>query len=80
MLQLGHLGKSPMGSLGASGALKGSIVESVVLHHLKDLEKKQYAKIAKALDVTVAEVFQATKVIKASNPSPAVRFPTPRTM
>ncbi|HEY5627382.1 MAG TPA: hypothetical protein VIR79_05515, partial [Nitrospira sp.] len=60
LLQLGHLGKSPMGSLGARpGALKGSIVESIVLHHLKDLEKKQYAKIAKALDVTVEEVFQA---------------------
>src|SRR5690349_14291834 len=75
MLQLGHLGKSPMGSLGARpGALKGSIVESVVLHHLKDLEKKQYAKIAKALDVTVAEVFQATKVIEGLEPKPGRPF------
>jgi RNA polymerase sigma-54 factor len=75
MLQLGHLGKSPMGSLGARpGALKGSIVEAVVLHHLKDLEKKQYAKIAKALDVTVAEVFQATKVIEGLEPKPGRPF------
>jgi len=75
MLQLGHLGKSPIGSLGARpGALKGSIVEAVVLHHLKDLEKKQYAKIAKALDVTVAEVFQATKVIEALEPKPGRPF------
>jgi RNA polymerase sigma-54 factor len=75
MLQLGHLGKSPMGSLGARpGALKGSIVESVVLHHLKDLEKKQYAKVAKALDVTVAEVFQATKVIEGLEPKPGRPF------
>jgi RNA polymerase sigma-54 factor len=75
MLQLGHLGKSPMGSLGARpGALKGSIVEAVVLHHLKDLEKKQYAKIAKALDVTVEEVFQATKVIEGLEPKPGRPF------
>ncbi len=75
MLQLGHLGKSPMGSLGARpGALKGSIVEAVVQHHLKDLEKKQYAKIAKALDVTVEEVFQATKVIEGLEPKPGRPF------
>jgi RNA polymerase sigma-54 factor len=75
MLQLGHLGKSPMGSLGARpGALKGSIVEAVVLHHLKDLEKKQYAKFAMVLDGTVAEVFQATKVIEGLEPKPGRPF------
>lgn len=75
MLQIGHLGKSPMGSLGARpGALKGSIVEGIVQHHLKDLEKKQYARIAKALDVTVEEVFQATKVIESLEPKPARPF------
>jgi RNA polymerase sigma-54 factor len=75
LLQLGHLGKSPMGSLGARpGALKGSIVEAVVQHHLKDLEKKQYARIAKALDVTVEEVFQATKVIEGLEPKPGRPF------
>ncbi len=75
LLQLGHLGKSPMGSLGARpGALKGSIVEVVVQHHLKDLEKKQYAKIAKALDVTVEEIFQATKVIEGLEPKPGRPF------
>lgn len=75
LLQIGHLGKSPMGSLGARpGALKGSIVEAIVLHHLKDLEKKQYAKIAKALDVTVEEVFQATKVIEVLEPKPGRPF------
>ncbi len=61
-----------MGSLGARpGALKGSIVEAVVLHHLKDLEKKQYAKIAQALGHTVRSlIFQATKVIEALEPKP----------
>ncbi len=74
-LQLGHLGRNPMGSLGARpGALKGSVVESVILHHLKDLEKKQYAKIAKALNVTVEEVFQATKIIEGLEPKPGRPF------
>jgi RNA polymerase sigma-54 factor len=75
LLQIGHLGKSPMGSLGARpGALKGSIVEAIVQHHLKDLERKQYARIAKALDVTVEEVFQATKVIEVLEPKPGRPF------
>ncbi len=75
LLQIGHLGKSPMGSLGARpGALKGSIVEAIVQHHLKDLEKKQYARIAKALDVTVEKVFQATKIIEVLEPKPGRIF------
>jgi RNA polymerase sigma-54 factor len=75
LLQIGHLGKSPMGSLGARpGALKGSIVEAIVQHHLKDLEKKQYTRIAKSLGVTVEEVFQATKVIEVLEPKPGRPF------
>ncbi|MDK2744906.1 MAG: RNA polymerase factor sigma-54 [Nitrospira sp.] len=75
LLQLGHLGRNPFGSLGSPpGALKGSIIESIVLHHLKDLEKKQYAKIAKALNVTVEEVFQATKIIGELEPKPGRPF------
>jgi len=74
-LQLGHLGRNQMGSLGARpGALKGSVIESLILHHLKDLEKKQYAKIAKALNVTVEEVFQATKIIESLEPKPGRPF------
>ena len=75
LLQLGHLGRNPMGSLGARpGALKGSVVEGVILHHLKDLERKQYAKIAKALNATVEEVFQATKIIEGLEPKPGRPF------
>ncbi|MBM4127852.1 MAG: RNA polymerase factor sigma-54 [Nitrospira sp.] len=75
LLQLGHLGRNLIGSLGARpGALKGSVVEGVILHHLKDLEKKQYPKIAKALNVTVEEVFQATKVIENLEPKPGRPF------
>jgi RNA polymerase sigma-54 factor len=75
LLQLGHLNRNPFGSLGAPpGALKGSVIESIVLHHLKDLEKKQYAKIAKSLNVTVEEVFQATKIIGELEPKPGRPF------
>ncbi|GKS60453.1 RNA polymerase sigma-54 factor [Nitrospira sp.] len=75
LLQLGYLGKGPMGSVGARpGALRGSVVEAVIKHHLKDLEKKQYAKIAKTLDVTCEEVFQATKVIESLEPKPGRPF------
>ena len=75
LLQLGHLGRNPMGSLGARpGALKGAVVEGIILHHLKDLEKKQYGKIAKALDVTVEEVFEATKLIGDLEPKPGRPF------
>ena len=64
-----------MGSLGARpGALKGAVVEGIILHHLKDLEKKQYAKIAKALNVTVEEVFEATKLIGDLEPKPGRPF------
>jgi RNA polymerase sigma-54 factor len=75
LLQLGHLSRNPIGSLGARpGALKGSIVEAIIRNHLKDLEKKQYARVAKALDVTVEEVLQATKVIEALEPKPGRPF------
>ncbi|MGQ0666533.1 MAG: RNA polymerase factor sigma-54 [Nitrospiraceae bacterium] len=75
LLQLRHLGRNPIGSLGSRpGALKGSIIEAIILRHLKDLEKKQYARIAKVLNVTVEEVFQATKVIEALEPKPGRPF------
>jgi RNA polymerase sigma-54 factor len=75
LLQLGHLGRNPIGSLGSRpGALKGSVVEAIVLHHLKDLEKKQYAKVAKALNISVEEVFQATKIIEDLEPKPGRPF------
>ncbi len=75
LLQLRHVGRNPFGSLGAPpGALKGSVIEAIVLHHLKDLERRQYAKVAKALNVTVEDVFHATKVIGELEPKPGRPF------
>jgi len=55
---------------GASGTMQSTLLESIVNHHLQDLEKKHYGRIAKALDVTPEEVFQATKIIEGLEPKP----------
>ena len=71
LIQLGLLDRSQAGVQARSnGTLKGSLVESIVRLHLKDLEKKQYARIAKAMDVTVEAVAEATRVIEALEPKP----------
>lgn len=71
LIQLGHLDCNPIGTVGKrSGGLRGSLVEAIVADHLKDLEKKHYGRIAKALGVTAEEVFQATRVIEGLEPKP----------
>ena len=75
LLQLKFLGRSQIGSLGSRpGTIKGSVLEAIVLHHLKDLEKKQYARIAKALNISVDDVFQATRIIEGLEPKPGRPF------
>ena len=75
LLQLKFLGRSQIGSLGSRpGTLKGSVLEAIVLHHLKDLEKKQYGRIAKALNISVDDVFQATRIIEGLEPKPGRPF------
>ncbi len=71
LIQLGYLDRSSMGpSAKRSGSLKGSLVESIVRFHLKDLEKKQYARVAKALESTVEAVVEAMHVIEGLEPKP----------
>ena len=71
LIQLKHLDQDPMAGVGSrSRGLRGSLVEAIVSNHLKDLEKKQYAKIAKALGATVEHVFEATQVIEGLEPKP----------
>ena len=71
LVQLGHLDRDPIGAVGRrTGVLGGSLVESIVSNHLKDLEKKQYGRIAKAMGVTVEDVFEATRVIEGLEPKP----------
>jgi RNA polymerase sigma-54 factor len=70
LIQLGFLDRTAGAAAKRSGSLKGSLVESIVRFHLKDLEKKQYARIAKALDVTVEAVVEAMQVIEGLEPKP----------
>ncbi|MCC2639981.1 MAG: rpoN [Nitrospira sp.] len=75
LLQLRFLGRSQIGSLGSRpGVLKASVLESIVIHHLKDLEKKQYSRIAKTLNISVDDVFQATRIIEGLEPKPGRPF------
>jgi RNA polymerase sigma-54 factor len=70
LIQLGSLDRIFGVVDGRRVRLKGSLVESMIKYHLKDLEKKHYGRIAKALDATPEEVFAATKVIEALEPKP----------
>jgi RNA polymerase sigma-54 factor len=71
LIQLEFLDRNTIGRTGGrSGALKGSLLEAVVANHLKDLERKHYGRIAKALGVTAEEVFQAARVLEGLEPKP----------
>lgn len=54
--------------------LQGSLVESIIANHLPDLEKKRYVVVAKTLNVTPEEVYQASKVIEHLEPKPGRPF------
>jgi RNA polymerase sigma-54 factor len=47
-----------------------SVVESMLDHHLVDLQKKRYSVIAKSLGVTLDEVYEAVKIIEHLEPKP----------
>ena len=56
--------------------MKGSVVESVLLDHLGDLEKRNYKQIARILKVDVNQVLMATKIISGFDPRPGSSFST----
>ncbi len=75
LLQLGCLNRD----FGApanrpSQGVKGTLVEEIVTHHMRDLEKKQYGRIAKLLGVSTDEVFKAVRVIEVLEPKPGRPF------
>ncbi len=75
LIQLGYLDGDPIGrSRSKAYSLRGSLVEAIVLNHLKDLEKKQYQKIAKTCNVEVDDVFRAAHVIEQLEPKPGRPF------
>ncbi|HEX9024797.1 MAG TPA: RNA polymerase factor sigma-54, partial [Geobacteraceae bacterium] len=58
LLQVRHLG------------IGGSLVEAILLNHLKDLEIRNYKHIARALEVDIADVLMAAKIIAGLDPKP----------
>jgi len=52
----------------------GSLVESLLTHHLKDLEARKYKQAARALGVDVNDVLTATRIIAGLDPKPGRMF------
>lgn len=50
--------------------MAGSVVESILLHHLKELESRNYRQIARALHVDIDQVVAATRLIAGFDPRP----------
>jgi len=54
--------------------MKGSPVEGILLHHLSDLEKRNYKQIARSLGIDVNQVLIAAKIIAGFDPRPGSSF------
>ncbi len=48
----------------------GSLVESLLIHHLKDLEARKYKQAARALGVEINDILTATRIIAGLDPKP----------
>ncbi len=53
---------------------RNELVEKIIHSHIHDLEKKNYPAIAKAMGVSVEEIYIATKVILELEPKPGRSF------
>lgn len=71
LIQVRHLAGDPMG-WGATGVCSGrqAILESIIANHLHDLEKRRYDRIARMLDMSVEDVYEAVRVIEGLEPKP----------
>jgi RNA polymerase sigma-54 factor len=52
----------------------GSLVESLLTHHLKDLEARRYKQAARALGVEINDILTATRIIAGLDPKPGRIF------
>ncbi|HDZ89748.1 MAG TPA: RNA polymerase sigma-54 factor [Deltaproteobacteria bacterium] len=50
--------------------LEGTVVEKIIMEHLKDLEEKKYDRIARALKLSIQDVMAAVSVIQGLDPRP----------
>jgi RNA polymerase sigma-54 factor len=56
--------------------MKGSVVESIILNHLGDLEKRNYKQIVRSLKVDMSQVLAASSIISGFDPRPGSTFST----
>ena len=56
--------------------MKGSVVESILLDHLSDLEKRNYKQISRVLKVDINQVLMASRIISGFEPRPGSSFST----
>ena len=71
LIQLKHLERDPIGmGNGNHTGSNGDLVAAIVSDHLPDLQKKRYANVAKALNVSVDDVYEAVRVIEGLEPKP----------
>ncbi len=54
--------------------MQGSVVERILLHHLKDLETRKYKQIARDLSVDIDEILMAAKIIGGFDPKPGSMY------
>ena len=76
LLQLKFLGRSQMGFTGAGPGVPERVGAGSdrPAPPGRDLEKKQYNRIAKALNISMDDVFEATRIIEGLEPKPGVPF------
>ena len=60
--------------------LGGSLVETLIRDHLRDLENKRYEEIARRLGVTVEEICEAVSVIQRLDPKPGRLYSSEETV
>jgi len=56
--------------------IAGTLVETIITHHLENIEKRRYTQIAKECNVVIEEVLQASKIIEHLEPKPGRPFYT----
>lgn len=54
--------------------MQGGIVDSILRHHLKDLEARRYKQIGRALGVGLQEILTSAKIIAGLDPKPGHIF------
>ena len=60
--------------------LEGSLVEKIIMDHLKDLEDRRYDQIAKKISVSIDDIIGAMSIIKALEPKPGRIYSDDRTI